>query len=111
MAHSAPAHPVYAAHRLVLRVPANHHCRGTLLIKHAHPHYDHRRAQGIALPQGPRWGLFLMSEVPLYSASCLHARTSISCWAMAHSAPAHPVYAAHLRVLHSDTVHSFEYSL
>jgi len=40
--------------------------RGTSLIKHAFPS---RRALGIGLLKGPRGGRFLMSEVPLYSAS------------------------------------------
>ena len=43
--------------------------RGTLLIRNIPPHWDHHRALGIFLPQGPRGALFLISEVPLYERS------------------------------------------
>ena len=36
------------------------------------PPQDLHRALGIGLPQGPRGGQFLMSEVPLYSPNPLH---------------------------------------
>ena len=40
--------------------------RGTLLIRKRHPPQEHRRILGLGLLQGPREGLFLMSEVPLH---------------------------------------------
>ena len=42
--------------------------RGTSLIRNCSPPEDHRRVLGIGLRQGPRGRLFLMSEVPLYTA-------------------------------------------
>ena len=39
--------------------------RGTSLIRNRPPPYDHHRALGMVLLQGPRGALFLMSEVPL----------------------------------------------
>ena len=40
--------------------------RGTSLIRVNHPSEDHRRTLGIVLLYGPRRGVLLMSEVPLY---------------------------------------------
>ena len=39
---------------------------GTSLIRNITPPHDRHRAPGIVLLQGPRVGLFLMSEVPLH---------------------------------------------
>ena len=39
--------------------------QGYLAHKKRPPRYDHHRAHGIGLPQGPRGGLFRMSEVTL----------------------------------------------
>ena len=42
--------------------------RGTSRIReHPPPLLDHHRALGRALPQGPRWWCFLISEVSLYA--------------------------------------------
>ena len=38
--------------------------RGTSLIRNSNPLWDHHRALGVGLLQGPRGGRFLMSEVP-----------------------------------------------
>jgi len=40
--------------------------RGTSLIRKRPPPYDHHRAPGMVLLQGPRRRRFLMSEAPLY---------------------------------------------
>ena len=39
------------------------------------PPQDHQRALGMSLLQGPREGLFLMSEVPLYSEAFMNLRS------------------------------------
>ena len=44
--------------------------RGTPLIGTPHPPQDHHMTLGIILLQGHRKGMFLMSEVPLYSRLC-----------------------------------------
>ena len=42
--------------------------QGYLAYKKTPPHQDHHRLLGIVLLQGPRGMLFLMSEIPLYTA-------------------------------------------
>ena len=39
--------------------------RGTSPVKYRNPPQDQHMTLGIVLPQGPRKGVFLMSEVPL----------------------------------------------
>ena len=47
-----------------VRIPGG--CRGTSLIRNNPPPWGHHRALDTVLLQGPRKGLFHMSELPLY---------------------------------------------
>jgi len=57
VAHQLAHHLEWTAGTLALQ--------GYLTHTNLPPPYDHRRALGIGLLQGPRRGVFLMSEVPL----------------------------------------------
>ena len=53
--------------------------RGTSLTKTRPTPWDHHRALGVGLLQGPRVGRFIMSEVPLYSRTGLGNASLDSC--------------------------------
>ena len=59
LAHKKPHPPLRT-------LPYEHRAyRGTSLIRNRTPPYEHHRALGMVLLQGPMGALFLLSEVPL----------------------------------------------